>query len=772
MAACAPLWRWPPNGSGFLRRWRRGLRAGRAVLQRNLARERAQRFLWLPVFFGLGIAIGFQQFFASPAVVLAGLLFAAPVLYLLGARRGLAWHLPLCFVLLGLAALQLRLLWVAAPVLTGGPVAVMLEGEILASEQSAKGPRVLLRPARITPLNSGRTLAGKPEKLRLLLPKSQDLPEPGRWLAGKARLLPPPLPAAPGDYNFARVAYFQGLGAVGFSLGAPRIFDRQVGRQQESAPPAGGPSVSAASARWPGQISWQLLWNRLRWRVIQRVRAQLPPEHAGLAIALSVGARGYLPAQQVGALRDSGLAHLLAISGLHIGLVAGSLYFLVRAGLALIPAVALSYPIKKWAAVVAWLGAFVYFGLSGGSVPTERAFIMVSLSLLAILADRRAISLRVLAWAALLVLLLRPESLLTASFQLSFAAVAALIAAYEAVQRGGAMQRLLEGREPGGPARLGRGLVLFFAGLAGTSLVAGLATAPLALFHFQQIASFGLLANMIAIPLASFVVMPLIILSLLLMPFQLEPLVLPWLGAALQALLALAGEISSWPGAVQRYSELPLWGALSAVAAGAWLCLWRGSWRYAALPFFLILPLSIALHRGPDVRLTQQEPRWALRGPDGRLLLPLTAAGQFSADQWIKRSGLPPRYLAPGASLSLSFSGRTWLRCDPLACRFSLDPQRSRWTSLLRDPRGLEEDCRTRQRLLSFHAVGKGCKRAGAEVLLDANTLARQGGTLVWLDDRGARSLSLKTALGNAPWGVNAPWRRRSKPTGPGQTPG
>ena len=213
-----------------------------------------------------------------------------------------------------------------------------------------------------------------------------------------------------------------------------------------------------------------------------------------------MGERGAIPADVLAAMRDSGLAHLLAISGLHVGLVAGILFFAARGGCALVPAVALRFPIKKWAAVVALIGAFGYLLLAGAPVPTQRAFVMVGLVLVAVLVDRRGISMRLVVWAAMFILLVRPESLLGASFQLSFAAVLALVAGYEAL---GPRLRVWYG-ESGAARRV----LLYVGGVALTTVIAGLATAPFALFHFNRVVVYSLAANLVAVPLTALWVMP------------------------------------------------------------------------------------------------------------------------------------------------------------------------------------------------------------------------------------------------------------------------
>ena len=198
-------------------------------------------------------------------------------------------------------------------------------------------------------------------------------------------------------------------------------------------------------------------------------------------------------------LRDSGLAHRLALSGLRMGLVGGILFGGLRGGLALVPPLALRFPIKKWAAAAAILGAFAYGMVAGATVPTQRAFLMIGLVLAAVLFDRRGISMRTVAWAAVIVLLFRPESLLGPSFQLSFAAVVALIAVYEAVR---------DRRRLDGPLGWRRRIVLYIAGVALTTLVAGMATAPFAVYHFNRFADYGLAANLIAVPVTALWTMP------------------------------------------------------------------------------------------------------------------------------------------------------------------------------------------------------------------------------------------------------------------------
>jgi competence protein ComEC len=283
-----------------------------------------------------------------------------------------------------------------------------------------------------------------------------------------------------------------------------------------------------------------------------------------MAAALITGERRAIPEPVIDAMRDPGLAHLLAISGLHIGLVAGLLFGLVRAVGALVPALVLNHPVKKWAAAVALVGAFAYALVAGATLPTQRAFLMLSIALLGSLLDRRGITLRSVAWAALAVLAFQPEALLSASFQMSFAAVAALVAVYE----GYAARRLIAGT---GGERGERSLftrLLFYAGgVALTTLVAGLATGPFAVYHFNRIADYSLVANLLAVPLTALWIMPWAIAGMAALPFGLETWALKPMGLGIELVVRIAETVAGWSGAVTLVPAMPTAG-LAAVALG------------------------------------------------------------------------------------------------------------------------------------------------------------------------------------------------------------
>lgn len=693
----------------------------RAFLFDSLMAERERWILWLAPLLALGIAIYFLLPLEPPLWMTVpgwGVLAAAALHWRRERGRQLAL-LILATALLGFQVAQLRSHSVAAPVLTReiGPLTV--EGRVVAAEPLLRGYRFLLDKAVLEDVTPDAT----PAYLRISASSADEPMAPGSRLRFLARLRPPPAPSAPGDYDFARAAWFQQLGGVGFAFGAPDVLD--------IAPRSHGPAAQ-----------WQRFWSGLRQTVTERVLAVLPQPSAGVAVALLTGQRGAIQPQALDAFRDSGLAHLLAISGLHIGLVAGSLFLVVRAGLALWPALALRHPIKRYAAVVALLGAGVYLLLAGAPVPTQRAFLMTALVLLGVLTDRTAISLRLVAWAAIAVLLVSPESLLSASFQLSFAAVVALVAGYEALRS----RRERRWRD-GGVRQYPRPLV-YLAGLLLTSLIAGVATAPFTLHHFETVPLYGLLANLFAVPLTAMLVMPLAIASLLAMPVGWEAPPLWLMGQGIEAVLRVADSVAALEGAVLRLPAMAPWGFVACVLGGLWLCLWRRPWRFAGVLPLLLGLASSAWTAPPDLVLSGDGRLLAVQARDGALLFNSRRVNRFSAEQWLGRAGLAVGERLPRAG----DGGRPEIACDDLACvltRGGLE------VVVVFEGEALEEDCRRADLLLAVIPVPAGCAE-GADrprEVIDRHDLRRHGGLALWLDSEGRYRLRrVADQRGDRPW--------------------
>ncbi len=456
------------------------------------------------------------------------------------------------------------------------------------------------------------------------------------------------------------------------------------------------------------------------------------------------GQRGAIPKPVLGAMRDAGLAHLLAISGLHIGLVAGILFFVVRFLLAAIPPLALRYPVKKWAALAALAGAFGYLLMSGATVPTQRAFLMLAVVLAAVVLDRSAISMRLVALAAAMVLVIAPESLLSVSFQMSFAAVTALVAVYEALARQSSRWRQGAGRF--------RRIGLYVTGVLLTTVVAGLATAPFALYHFNRIALYSVAANLIAVPLTGLWIMPWAIAAFALMPFGLEALALAPMGWGIDAVIAVAETVAAWPGAVALAPAMPRIGLVAAAAGGLWLCLWRGRWRLFGIGAVAAGLATLAFVRPPDVLINGAGRLMAVRTTSGGLALSSSRISRFEAEIWLRRAGRASA--APWPREGLSPDGT--LGCDRIGCILRAG---GHTVALVTHRAALDEDCATATVVVSAVPVRRyRCRRP--ILVIDRFDLWRRGAHALWLDPDGVRVRTVAEASGRRPW---SPHRDRGR---------
>lgn len=681
--------------------------------------ERERWPLWLPVCFGLGIALYFGLPTEPPFWLGSAGSLACLVVFLLLGRRvtarfaGLAL-LVFCF---GLAAAQMRSAWVEAPVLDGrwGPAA--LTAEVLAVEQRERGWRFLLRPLAM----EGLEPSAYPAKVRVTALRVEGAPRPGDSVTLRARLRAPSPPSMPGTFDFARQAYFQQLGGIGFALGPLRTL------------PEPGREASSRSLA----DRWSLFWAEARQAIAARITALLPGQSGAVAVALVTGQRGGLAEATREDMRGAGLAHLLAISGLHMGLVAGLLFFSLRAGLTLVPGLALHRPIKKWAAVAAGLGAFIYLCLVGGTIPAQRAFLMISIVLLAVLLERRAISLRLVALAALVVLLLAPESLVSASFQMSFAAVIALVSVYETWERRRFRKVPVE-------RTLLRRFGLYVVGVAVTSLVAILATSAFAAFHFQRLALFGLLANLLAVPLTAFVIMPAAVIGMVLMPFGLEAIGFVPMGWGIDLLLILAEAVAGLPAAHVQVPPMPLWGLAAVTLGGLWLCLWQNSWRLLGVVAILLGATSPATFAPADLLVSGDGRQVALRDLEGRLWVPDQRAGRFTLDIW--RRGNYSRQLETWPRDGAVAGGL--LRCDPLGC---LHQGLHGKAAVSRDPLGAADDCAAVDVMVSLEPLRRQPCSAPA-LVVDRFDLWRNGAHAIRLTPQGPRADTVRDDQGERPW--------------------
>lgn len=573
-----------------------------------------------------------------------------------------------------------------------------IEGWVSAIEKSGKSERYVIETLSIR----GMAETDIPKRLRVRVTKQPDPPiEAGmtiNWLvAAKA----PPAPVVPGGYDPGQAAYFKRIGGFGFGYGAPEA------------------QSSTELGRWDGVRRAVVRW---RYGIADRVIETAPAETAGLQAALMTGVRRFIPAEQTENLRVAGLAHILAISGLHMALLAGGTYSAMTFLLACILPLSRRYDVRKFAAITAIGAASFYLVLSGASVATQRAWVMSSIFFLAIILDRRAVSMRSVCVAALITLALHPESLISVGFQMSFAAVAALVATYQAWQ----IYR---------PAFSRRGLVRrgvdFMTSLSVTSLVAGFATGGFALFHFNRFASYGFAGNLLAMPLFSLFVMPLAVMSLLLMPLGLEGGSLYLMGKALEPILWTAGWVASWPGAMAYIGAAPDW-VLPVYALGfAALCMGRRVWRLVGLGLIIVAFVGWGTASRPDLRISEvgKVAFWSAPETEGEspvLFVDSKRPDRYGREQFAQRAGLPDVDWPP-------YEDRI-AQCDYLACRAQIGPWK---ISILQSPSEVPEECAFSDLvILSVRSAGPVARRNCDAVLVDERTLRETGALDVYLQDR------------------------------------
>jgi competence protein ComEC len=678
-----------------------------------LVAERDRWALWLPVALATGIGIYFALPFEPSAAIgislgIAGVLVAAAAALSpeLIARASLALVAAL---LIGFGDAKLRTQMVAAPVLTHRIGPVGMDGEVVFALLHGKGVRAVLDIAQMD-RDYGRPM---PRRVRISLRTGGELLVPGAMVHVKAVLMPPPAPSSPGDYDFGRAAYFEGLGAVGFAYGGPTLISK--------------PNAPTMTQRIAGGIE------DLRWRITQRIHAVLPASTGGIAAAIITGDRGGISDEDEAALRDAGLAHVLAIAGLHMALVGLGLFWAVRAALALVPAIALTQPIKKWAAIAALFGAGFYLVISGAGAATTRAFIMLAMMLLAILFDRPAISMRSLALAATVILLARPESLTEPGFQMSFAAVTGLVAVAEWEQR-----RLRS--DDIAPRRFAK-LRRYLWGIVVTSFVGSLATMPFAAFHFDRATHYAVLGNLGAMPIMGFVTMPAAAIAVILMPFGLEAFPLRVMGWGIDAMLAVGRWVSHLPGSVSIVSAWPVAALVLISAGGLWIAFWRPRWRWLGLVPVLAGIVVAWLAPAPDLLIAGDARTIAVRGADGLLRFTRAPADEYSAAEWLKRDG-------DARTLPVAIAGpHDGVRCDAYGCIARLGGGHVIATVARAD--ALAEDCANAAIVVTAFPARGAC--VGPKLAVDRFDTARHGAYAVWL----GKSLTVETvedARGQRPW--------------------
>jgi len=684
-----------------------------------LEAERDQLALWLPIMLGAGVAAWFalpdRDSWIAAAIMFGGIGLSGIAIGI-GSRTGRSVLIAGIAALLGLGLVWGKALWVSEPRIDR-PVVMRFSATVEAVERLPAREMVRLRLAT-------DPQAGLPPRIRVNV---DDAALPAHVPTGtrvdmRARLMPPPPPMVPGAYDYARVAWFQGIGATGKALDPPVIH-------------MGGGTG--------GFSGW--LWD-LRARLTAHIEASISgASEGGVAASFVTGDQGAIAEEDAEALRRAGLAHLLSVSGLHVSAVVGGIMLLTLRLLALSPRLALHAPLLLIAAGAGALGGIGYTLLAGAEVPTIRSCVAALLVLGGIALGREAMTLRLVATGAVIVLLFWPESLAGPSFQLSFAAVTALVAFHEHPR----MVAFGARRDEGLPMRFGRVLaVLLIAGL-----VIEVALMPIAMFHFHKSGLYGAAANIVAIPLTTFVIMPLEALALLL---DLIGCGGPgwWLvGQTIGFLLWIARTVSAAPGAVASLPSMP-WGAFALmVAGGLWIALWRTKTRrWGAVPL-CIGALWSFVSPAPDLLVTGDGRHAAIVTSDGRVAILRDRAGDYVRNALGEAAGSEP---APADEDPLTFAALRTARCNRDLCAVDLERGRRRWHLLatrspyLVDIAAMNRACALADIVISERRLPRTCRPSWLKI--DRPMLTRTGGLAIDLENGNVDSVV--DHLGRHPWSV------------------
>lgn len=618
------------RGSQLLSGHRITGRSALAAIETEL--DRGAAFLLLPVFLAAG-ALAYFALPSEPDLAPLAVMSAVPAMLAFATRGQRLLHHALAAVaacMLGMAVAKFETERVATKML-GAEISTAITGRVVGIDNLDNG-RVRLT---LDVLSTARpVLRYAPELVRLTARKLPQGVIAWSVVTGYVRLMPPSGPVRPGSYDFSFESYFDGIGASGFFMKGPEL-------AETTQPFSASDRASAAIENARGKIA-------------QRIRDRIGGPEGEIAAALVVGVRGGIPEDVNEALRRTGLYHIISISGLHMAMVAGTVMLLMRLSFATVPAFTSRRPVKKYAAGAALLATGGYLFISGAEVAAQRSFIMLAVMLTAVLFDRAALTMRNLAISAVVVILISPHEVVGPSFQMSFAATAALVGAYAWWSDRREEQALPVGQRSL-PSKIWRWLATVAVGLVATSLIAGLATSVFGAWHFQRVSPLSLFANLAVMPLVSVLVMPFAVMAGIFMPLALDGIFLDTMGVGLNAMIGVATWFSERSpvdavGLVSPHAVLLLTAALViASTATTWL-------RAAAVPFAALGLMTVVETETPDVLVSEDGRLVGVPVGDGKLAVNRARPNQFTVDNW-QRALVSETLVAPERSTTTAVDG-------------------------------------------------------------------------------------------------------------------
>jgi competence protein ComEC len=680
---------------------------GLSVWSQAITQESQRLTVWSPLL----LVIGIWSYFSlnrEPPHWLALPLVTICIIGIVSGRMATIAKIG-AIIVLGFAVSQLRTQWMATPLLRAYSPAQDIVGTVVDVDVRSRQRFTMIIDVRDAP---GLPIGEHPNRVFLNMTGKHLAPHVGDVIRLTADLAPLPRPAQPGGFDYGRQLYFQSIGATGRSKTGVEI-------------------LSETS-------SWRYIIRRsfhaLRSAIGKRVKAAIPGPVGSFADALITGERATIPRAMNESLQSSGLFHILSISGLHMALVAGGAFWVIRALLALSPHMTALYPIKKWSAAFAILVGLLYMLLADSGAATERSFIMIAVVFFAVLVDRPALSMHNLALAAVLILLWSPEQALAASFQMSFMAVMGLAAFLAWWQK----------KFPVTTGTRNVGLVAFYvrkalllalASLA-TSLVAGTLSGIPAAHHFGRLAPFSLVANALALPLVSFIVMPAAMVSVLLMPLGLDGLPLQVMGWGLQGVMFVSDWVASWRGAGVRLPLLSKWVAAPLAISTALFLLPGGKLRWLAVPAFAATMVLYGLPQSKPILLIDERAGNVAVWTEQGLVPALPKQAAASVTRWLSQAG-------DSAGFKVAQQRAAWL-CSVTVCKAQQSGLEIAF--LLKQPSGFVT-CPKADILVSQEPLRRRCK--GRLATVDRFDVWRNGAHMVHTD---GSTVTTKAGQGARPW--------------------
>jgi competence protein ComEC len=659
--------------------------------------EVEQKFFWMPVFLGIGIGIFFKLDTdpdLNTNIIMCGVVTALALLARIklehASKSRYALHLILAasaLISAGITTATIRTINVQAPVLPEKMENIEVVGNIFQLERKEEITRILLGQIEIEDLPSDKT----PEQIRVntrIRGLNLDL---GQRISFNATLMPPAPPIEPGGFDFARYAYFKQIGATGYTTGGVKVVEDNV------------------------DIGFL---RKLRNGISQRLRQAMSPTAAAMAMGLLVGDPSNISEKDYDAMRISGLAHLLAISGMHMAIVVSLAFFACRWSLGQIGWLALRCNIKKVSAGFAIIFSLCYLFIAGSPVSAERAFLMSSLMLIAILLDRNSSSLRAVAIAAFIILLTIPEALLTASFQMSFAACIALVASFSWTSK---MCFKFFPKKKGEQTRLQKAIA-YGSGTVIATLIAGFATAPFAVYHFNTFSTYNLLANLIAVPLNDFWVMPCGVVSVVLMPLHLEWIPLQIMEYGINLTLWYAHYISSLPHSTFYFPSFSDLGLVLIVLGGLMMSFMATKLRLVGIPLMIFGLTTSSHHQTPDVMVDQNGKLFAIKEKEDKVVVSSKVAAKFTRKVWLR---------SLGQDEAKSLSQAKIKGCTSSSCIY----QKDGYKVILSKKPAPAQDCTTAEVFVNLANEEYRCDSAKSNVTLA--DLRTNGGYWMWITPEG-----------------------------------